>query len=93
MRAFLQIKVPLPSRKRWQVPDVELEFAQESLSVAIKHEKRHFNDAVEYGFDELTTLVAGELVAPIVLNNASYWKFDSDKETERTAIFVSLRKV
>ena len=85
--------MPLLTRKRWILTDVELEFAESFLSVAVKHEKRKFKDAAEFGFDELSTFVAGELVAPIVLNNASYWKFDSDKETERTAILISLRKV
>ena len=93
MREFLQLKVALPPRKHWQLSDVELEIVENFLSVAVKHEKRKLKDAADFGYDKLSTLVAGCLVAPIVLNNASYWKFDSDKETERTVILISLRKV
>ena len=72
MRAFLQLKVALPPRKRWQLSDVELGIVENFLSVAVKHEKRKMRDAADYGFDELSTLVAGDLVNSIVLNNASY---------------------
>ena len=72
--------MPLPPKRAertWCVPDIEIVFTEGSLSVAA-FEPCHNSKKKNKDEQEPEVLLFGEFIAPIVLNNASWWRFNDD---------------
>ena len=87
--------MPLPperAEQTWCVADVEIVFTEGSLSVAAfepcQNSKKKNKDE-----QEPEVLLFGEFIAPIVLNNASWWRFNDDDKKAANALIISLQKV
>ena len=85
--------MPLEKRSRWQTPDVELVIEEQCLAIDTKEQNWSLQKNKREDAGEVTPLFAGKFLTPIVLINASYWRFDSNKEKERTALIITVRKV
>ena len=72
--------------------DIEIVFAEGSLSVAA-FEPYHKSKTKNKEEQEPEMLLFGEFISPIVLKNASWWRFNDDDKKAAHALVISLQKV